>query len=306
MMHRYITYLEGVRNLSPATVKAYGKDLSMFENFMDENGIDAASFSIKDARNFVAFLKNRGLKETSINRILSSVRGFYNYLVRFGLCGDNPFEYMKGMSSRRRLPDLFSVEEAERLLSLPEAKGAGLRDRAIMHLFYSTGCRIAELAGMDILDVSLKQKTVLVRGKGRKERYVFLSPSSVSVIEEYLPYRQSLVLKNSTADSKALILNKRGRRITERGIRFVLEKYLSVLGSGKKVSPHSFRHSFATHMLDNGADLRMVQELLGHSSISTTQIYTHVGMERLKKVYMDAHPHGKPARKRYANESKEI
>ncbi len=306
MIHRYITYLEGVRNLSPATVKAYGKDLSLFEDFMNENGTDAASLGVKDARNFVAFLKNRGLKETSVNRILSSVRGFYGYLVRFGLCGDNPFEYMKGMSSRRRLPDLFSVEEAERLLSLPEARGAGLRDRAIMHLFYSTGCRIAELAGMDMLDVSLKQKTVLVRGKGRKERYVFLSPSTVSVIEEYLPYRQSLVLKNSAADSKALILNRRGGRITERGIRFVLEKYISVLGSGKKVSPHSFRHSFATHMLDNGADLRMVQELLGHSSISTTQIYTHVGMERLKKVYRDAHPHGKPVRERYANESKEI
>ncbi len=292
MTEKYLDYLAGVRNLSPATIKAYGEDLGLYEEFLEENGIGIFEAEIRDARNFVGFLKNRKLKESSINRAVSSVKGFYKYCLRFDISKKNPFGNIKSISASRKLPDLFSVEEVKKLLQMPDNSVFGLRDRMIIELFYSTGCRIAELVGMNLFDISLRGKSILVRGKGRKQRYVFLSDSTVDLLKNYLGARKRILKSDNTEDASALILNQRGKRITERGVRFILDKYLGKLKSGKHVSPHSFRHSFATHLLDNGADLRMVQELLGHSSISTTQIYTHIGMERLRKAYETAHPHG--------------
>ncbi len=292
MITEYLRYLESVRNLSPATVKAYGEDLDLYKKFLEEYGSGILEVRVRDARNFVGFLKERKLKESSINRALSSVKGFYKYCIRFDLAGKNPFETIKSVSRSRNLPDLFSVDEIKSLLSMPDGSVFGIRDRLIIELFYSTGCRIAELVGMNLFDISLKGKNILVRGKGKKERFVFLSDGTVNLLKQYLGVRKQMRKSDNTEDASALILNTRGNRITERGVRYILEKYLDRLGSGKHVSPHSFRHSFATHLLDNGADLRMVQELLGHSSISTTQIYTHIGLERLRKVYRTSHPHG--------------
>ncbi len=292
MTAEYLNYLSGVRNLSPATVKAYGEDLGLYEEFLDENGIGILEAGVRDARNFVGFLKSRKLKESSINRAVSSVKGFYKYCLRFDIAKKNPFENIKSISNSRKLPDLFSVEEIKKLLSMPDDSVFGLRDRLIIELFYSTGCRIAELVGMNLFDISIRSMSILVRGKGRKQRFVFLSEDTAKLLKRYLGVRKQILKSDNTEDASALILNRRGKRITERGVRFILDKYLERLKSGKHVSPHSFRHSFATHLLDNGADLRMVQELLGHSSISTTQIYTHIGMERLRKAYRTAHPHG--------------
>lgn len=293
MIPEYLKYLEGVRNLSQATVKAYREDLDLYEKFLEEYGTGLLDVQIRDARNFVGFLKDRKLKESSINRTLSSVKGFYKYCIRFNLAGRNPFENIKSISRSRKLPDLFSVEEIKSLLAMPDDSLLGIRDSLIIELFYSTGCRIAELVGINLFDISLKGKNILVRGKGKKERFVFLSEGTVILLKQYLGARKQMIKSDNTDDASALILNSRGKRITGRGVRFILEKYLDKLGSGKHVSPHSFRHSFATHLLDNGADLRMVQELLGHSSISTTQIYTHIGLERLRKVYRTSHPHGR-------------
>ena len=292
MTAEYLNYLSGVRNLSPATVKAYGEDLGLYEEFLDENGIGILEAEVRDARNFVGFLKSRKLKESSINRAVSSVKGFYKYCLRFDIAKKNPFENIKSISNSRKLPDLFSVEEIKKLLSMPDDSVFGLRDRLIIELFYSTGCRIAELVGMNLFDISIRSMSILVRGKGRKQRFVYLSEDTAKLLKRYLGVRKQILKSDNTEDASALILNRRGKRITERGVRFILDKYLERLKSGKHVSPHSFRHSFATHLLDNGADLRMVQELLGHSSISTTQIYTHIGMERLRKAYSTAHPHG--------------
>ena len=295
MIDKYLSYLSGVRNLSPATVKAYTKDLGLFSSYLDTNHLTFLDVDTRSARYFVAFLKERNLKDSSINRILSSVKGFYNFCIRFDEAVYSPFEHIRSLASSRSLPDVFSPEEMESLLSLPDGTPSGIRDKVIMELFYSTGCRIAELAGMNVLDVNLAKSSVLVRGKGRKDRYVFLADPTVTLLHRYLGIRQRMVKPFNVDAAGALILNHHGERITVRGIRFVLGKYLQCLPGGKKVSPHSFRHSFATHLLDNGADLRIVQELLGHSSISTTQIYTHVGIERLKTVYKNTHPHGKMA-----------
>ena len=295
MIDKYLSYLSGVRNLSPATVKAYTKDLGLFSSYLDTNHLTFLDVDTRSARYFVAFLKERNLKDSSINRILSSVKGFYNFCIRFDEAVYSPFEHIRSLASSRSLPDVFSPEEMESLLSLPDGTPSGIRDKVIMELFYSTGCRIAELAGMNVLDVNLAKSSVLVRGKGRKDRYVFLADPTVTLLHHYLGIRQRMVKPFNVDAAGALILNHHGERITVRGIRFVLGKYLQCLPGGKKVSPHSFRHSFATHLLDNGADLRIVQELLGHSSISTTQIYTHVGIERLKTVYKNTHPHGKMA-----------
>lgn len=293
MMREYLAYLEGVRNLSAATVKAYRKDLTLYEKFLEEEHLLFTEMDTGKARSFVALLKEKKLKESSINRILSSVKGFYNYCIRFDIYSYNPFEYIRTISNSRKLPDIFSTEEIKTLLSLPDTSVFGIRDKVIIELFYSTGCRIAELAEMNVLDINFSKGSILVRGKGRKERYVFLAGTTITLIKKYLFLRQSIIKPLNTDAAAALILNQHGERITVRGIRFILDKYIELLGSGKHVSPHSFRHSFATHLLDNGADLRIVQELLGHSSISTTQIYTHVGIERLKAVYKTAHPHGR-------------
>ncbi len=293
MMEQYLSYLTGVRNLSPATVKAYARDLALFRSYLDTNSITFREVTVRSARYFVAYLKERNLKDSSINRVLSSVKGLYNFGIRFGEISYSPFEHMRSLTASRLLPDVFSPEEMELLLSYPDNTFPGVRDKVIMELFYSTGCRIAELAGMNVLDVNLAKGSVLVRGKGRKERFVFLADTTVTLLKRYLSLRQKMAKPFDADAAAALVLNQHGDRMTVRGLRFVLEKYLQQLPGGKRLSPHSFRHSFATHLLDNGADLRIVQELLGHSSISTTQIYTHVGIERLKAVYRDTHPHGK-------------
>ncbi len=293
MMEQYLSYLTGVRNLSPATVKAYARDLALFRSYLDTNSITFREVTVRSARYFVAYLKERNLKDSSINRVLSSVKGLYNFGIRFGEISYSPFEHMRSLTASRLLPDVFSPEEMELLLSYPDNTFPGVRDKVIMELFYSTGCRIAELAGMNVLDVNLAKGSVLVRGKGRKERFVFLADTTVTLLKRCLSLRQKMAKPFDADAAAALVLNHHGERMTVRGLRFVLEKYLQQLPGGKRLSPHSFRHSFATHLLDNGADLRIVQELLGHSSISTTQIYTHVGIERLKAVYRDTHPHGK-------------
>lgn len=293
MREKYFAYLSGIRNLSSATVTAYRKDLELLQSFLNDEKQTFDRVTGKSARLFIGYLKDRDLKETSINRILSAVKGFYNFCVRFEKMEYNPFENIRSIHSSGRLPDVFSAEEIKDLLSFPDSSPAGIRDKVIIEIFYSSGCRIAEMAGMNILDINLNKGSILVRGKGRKERYVFLAEITVLLLKQYLRLRQTLVKPLNIDAQAALILNHHGERMTVRGIRFVLEKYLRKLPGGKNVSPHSFRHSFATHLLDNGADLRIVQELLGHSSISTTQIYTHVGIERLRKVYRNAHPHGK-------------
>jgi integrase/recombinase XerC len=179
------------------------------------------------------------------------------------------------------------------MLKMTDNTFTGIRDRMILELLYSTGCRVSELTGMKVEDLDLKKRMVLVHGKGNKSRWVFLTKGASGNISTYLPLRKKYVNSSVSQGINNLILNRNGNGISARGIRYIIDKYIRAIGAGKHVSPHTFRHTFATHLLNNGAGIRAVQEMLGHSSISTTQIYTHVGIDRLKDVYREAHPHGR-------------
>lgn len=253
---------------------------------------------LADARAFVSRLASEGLSSRSVNRIVSGVRGYYRYRERFGLAEANPFADIRSLRTEKRLPSFLFEDEMARLLEMPvkrvarEGDGAFrcLRDRAALELLYSTGCRISELVSLNLTDVNLKDRSARVMGKGSKERTVFIGREALAVLREYI-LRRPHHAAGDPDSARALFMNHKGRRLTDRGVRFILGSYLAAAGLGKRVTPHTFRHSFATHLLNRGADIRAVQELLGHASLSTTQVYTHVGLERLKRVYRRAHPH---------------
>jgi integrase/recombinase XerC len=232
------------------------------------------------------------MAKSSLNRMISTLRGFYDYFLKKEELELNPFSEVKNFKLPKRLPKFLFEEEMENLLALPGEGFSGQRDRLILQMFYSTGCRAAELVGMNIADINLEAGRVMVLGKGRKRRPVFLSGQAKKALKDYLPIRESRILVQKGDVQRALFLSERGERLTTSGISYIIGGYWKRLGIGKKITPHMFRHSFATHLLNKGLDIRVVQELLGHSNLSTTQIYTHVGLENLRKVYEQAHPHG--------------
>jgi tyrosine recombinase XerC len=305
MREAYLGYLSAVRKLSPHTLDSYGKDLSKYEAYLKERAVAPEDASVADARGFVAWLTREGLSPRSVNRMVSGVRGWYRFLERRNQVASNPFTEIRSLRTEKRLPSFLFEEEMARLVEMPSREPCPdgemfwkLRDRAVLETLYSTGCRISELVSLDLVDVDLKNHTARVMGKGSKERNVFLGATAVESLRAYLTLRpfHARPLNSGPAvgpadSSRAIFINQRGDRITERGVRFILGEYLARANLGKRVTPHTFRHSFATHLLDRGADIRAVQELLGHASLSTTQVYTHVGMEKLKKVYRRAHPH---------------
>jgi len=311
----YLAYLAAVRNLSPHTRESYGKDLEKYETFLAERSVAPESAGVADARGFVAWLTQEGLSPRSVNRMVSGVRGWYRFMERRGRISANPFAEIHSLRTEKRLPSFLFEDEMARLVEMPSREPCPdreefwkMRDRAVLETLYSTGCRISELVSLDLADIDLKNRTARVTGKGAKERNVFLGDSAVDALRAYLALRpfharpapagENVRTTAPTADAwttarGAVFINQRGARITDRGVRFILGEYLARAKLGKRVTPHTFRHSFATHLLDRGADIRAVQELLGHASLSTTQVYAHVGLEKLKKVYRRAHPHAR-------------
>ena len=294
----YLTYLGAVRNLSPHTLESYGKDLEKYRLFLLERGVTAEQAGIAEARGFVSWLSREGLSPRSVNRMIPGVRGWYRYMESRNQVASNPFAEIRSLRTEKPLPSFLFEDEMARLVEMPthEPSADGdyfwkLRDRAVLESLYSTGCRISELVALNLSDVDLKNRTATVMGKGRKERNVFLGDAAVQALREYMSLRRFHAKVPEGDAVRALFINQRCGRITDRGVRFILSEYLARANLGKKVTPHTFRHSFATHLLDRGADIRAVQELLGHASLSTTQVYTHVGLEKLKKVYRRAHPH---------------
>ena len=300
MPEEYLSYLRSVRNLSPHTLESYAKDLQKYVTYLEARGVAPRKARLTEARGFVGRLSADGLSARSVNRIISGVRGWYRYMERRGEIHANPFAEIRSLRTEKRLPSFLFEEEMARLIELPSQASCQeedsfwkLRDRAVLETLYSTGCRISELVSLNVGDLDLKNSSARVLGKGSRERNVFLGDTAVSVLRAYLACRPVHVPKTAPSPDavRAVFLNQRGGRITDRGVRFILGEYLARANLGKRVTPHTFRHSFATHLLDRGADIRAVQELLGHASLSTTQVYTHVGLERLKKVYRRAHPH---------------
>ncbi len=289
----YLEYLRSVRHVSANTVRAYGRDLAEFRGFLASRAVSELDVDAAGARGFVGYLAGRPLSPRSVNRTLSCLRGYYRYLRKLGRVTVNPFRSLRSLKVRHRLPAVLFEQEVRQLLDSEPQEFWQIRDRLIVELLYSTGCRVSELVSMNLTDLNLKEGTVRVLGKGAKERQVFIGAQAREVLKRYLAGRRLLARSAGGREEGALLVNRRGGRLTARGVQFLLARVLREASLSRPASPHTLRHSFATHILDRGADIRVVQELLGHSSLSTTQVYTHVGMERLKEVYRRAHPHGR-------------
>jgi len=241
-------------------------------------------------RDYLAYLAEQGIAKASIARKLSAIRSFYRYLVREGILTKNPLEQAASPKLDRRLPSFLTVEETIRLLKAPDlTTPQGQRDRAIIELFYAAGLRVSELVNLNLEQVNIDTREIRVWGKGSKERMVLMGEPAARALTYYIGQGR-LRLQGEKGDRGALFLNNRGRRLTERMVQKILSKYARLAGINKRVYPHLLRHTFATHLLDGGADLRVVQELLGHANLATTQIYTHVTQSRARKVYLSAHP----------------
>jgi integrase/recombinase XerC len=241
-------------------------------------------------RRFLAVLRDRSYSKSSVARKLATLRSFYKYLVKNGHLATNPLAAIRTPKQERRLPKFLDVEQIQRLLDAPSERTLlGARDKAMLETLYSTGMRVSELVGLNLADVDFFGEVVRVSGKGRKQRLSPLGPQALRSLQIFLAKRQGDARRGGF-DPLALFINKHGKRLSTRSVRRKLDKYLDQVGLSRDISPHTLRHSFATHMLNNGADLRAVQELLGHQSLSTTQIYTHLTTNRLKEVYDAAHP----------------
>lgn len=278
------------KNLSEKTVKAYSDDVKDFLNYCNDFTIILEDITLLTVRKYLAFLYSRRLSRNSISRKMSALRSFFTYLVNKGILEHSPILRLSLPKTEKRLPNFLYGEEVVAVLDSPDMqKTCGVRDRAIMEVLYSSGIRVSELVGLNFEDISWSQKSLKVLGKRNKERIVLLSDLATYYLELYIN-KGRVKLNNSNNETKALFLNNRGDRLTDRSIRNIVKKYIKLAAINKDASPHTFRHSFATHMLDNGADLRSVQELLGHVELSTTQIYTHFTKSRVKQVYDKAHP----------------
>jgi integrase/recombinase XerC len=291
----YLTHLEKERDVSPHTVKAYTRDLEAFTDFCNRHYGEWGWTTVDrlGLRGFLGELQRRGLSKRSAARALSAVRSLYRYLQEHHGVPNNVVRAAKVPKLDKRLPTYLDRSQTQSLFDWAESRAGGdelgpTRDLAILELFYSTGIRLSELNGMNVEDLDLLSDQVKVRGKGRKERIVPVGSRAVLALRRYLNLRESLVARIG-GDRRAVFLSRRAKRLAPRGIQRIVHGMFDAIG-GDGLRVHSLRHTFATHMLDAGADLRAVQELLGHASLSTTQIYTHTSVERLKKVYNQAHP----------------
>lgn len=287
----YLAYLAGVRSLSPRTAEGYRRDLELFDAFLDGDPLAA---DVSDVRLFVADLGSRGYAPASVNRALASVRGFYRYAEHFGLCDANPAAAVRNLRQPVRVPAFLYAEEADGLCAEPARTSAPwpARDEALLSALYSSGCRVSELAALTLSDLARDLSSAIVRGKGGKERRVFFAAAARAALSAWLAERSSALARRQGRPPRrdALFLSRRGDPLSVRGIQYLVDRHSRA--TGKPVSPHALRHSFATTLVSRGADVRVVQELLGHSSISTTQRYTHVSEEGLRRTYHQAHPHG--------------
>lgn len=301
-IEEFLSYQQGVRCLSANTLAGYGNDLGKLVAFLDgQRPLD--SITKEDLRYCMGELTMQGSAASSVNRFVAAVRSLFAYCRRFDYIQKDPALEIHTVKQPKQLPKFMTASEVQELCTAPEKNSLlwEARDKALFQMFYSSGCRVAEMAGLTLEDFSQDFSSAMVRGKGGKDRRVFFTPTASTALKEYLPQRQQKLLRfgndGASQPVRALFLNNHGGALTTRGIRYILSRYSGVEGTNNPVSPHAFRHTFATALLSNGADVRMVQEMLGHSSISTTQRYTHITTAQLVKTYNQAHPHGSTDRK---------
>jgi integrase/recombinase XerC len=297
----FLRHLAVEKHASELTVKSYREDLTQARDFLrTQLGGDAAPGGVttRHLRAFMVWLHDQGYAKTTVARRLAAVRSWFRFLCRRGMLTANPAEGLRGPRQDKKLPHFLAEDALARLLATPTGNTLlGRRDRAILEALYSGGLRVSELTGINLSDLDSAEGLATVRGKGKKERLVFFGAQALEALTAWIAAREVLLAKlhkQPTGKHKdAVFLNKNGTRLTPRSVGRLLAKYLAVAGLGAAASPHSLRHSFATHLLDHGADIRCVQELLGHRSLATTQIYTHVTTGRLKDSYQKAHPRAK-------------
>ena len=310
LIARFVSYIEVERNFSPHTVRSYVADLEQFCRFLAADGsaglpeasnlpapeqLDVAALPDRiravtpmGVRAYLAMLRNTDYSKSTVARKLATLRSFYKFLVRQGEMESSPVAVIRTPRQDKRLPTCLDVEQVDKLLTVPDTRSfLGARDRAILETIYSAGLRVSEVVGLDLDDLDEFGEAVRIRGKGRKERLAPLGGKAIEAIAEYLKFQNQHFGRNRQGP---VFVNRSGQRLTDRSVRRMIEKYALSAGITLHVSPHALRHSFATHMLNAGADLRSVQEMLGHRSLSTTQIYTHLTTRRLKQVYDRAHP----------------
>lgn len=295
-IEEFINFIRVERQYSNHSITAYAKDLSELAIYIDEeklgSNIKVVDFYV--LRGFITTLYDKELSKSSIERKISTLKSFFKFLYRRGIIADNPARMLKFPKKEKYLPNVFNVDDIFTLLDLPDkSTPMGMRDALILELLYGTGVRVSELVGLDRNAVDLNGMRILVRGKGKKERIVPLAPELISLIKDYYKVMYDIVSEGRVVESDALIINRLGSRMTDRTIRRIVETYLKKAGLPLDYSPHSFRHTFATHLLEGGADLRSIQELLGHESLATTQKYTHSDLASLLKVYDETHPMAK-------------
>lgn len=288
----FLRHLALEKNSSENTVKSYREDLvqaiEFFHSKLDSGRVELSRLTTRLFRAYLSWLSEQGYARTTIARRLAAVRTWCRFLCRQGLMANNPATGLRGPRQDKKLPHFLTKDDLLKLLEAPPSgEPLGLRDRALLEVLYSGGLRVGELVGLDLPDLDLDSGLATVRGKGRKERLALLGPQAVDAVLTWSPVRQALWKPRA---KEALFLNKNGTRLTTRSVGRLLEKYLAQAGLDPRTSPHTLRHSFATHLLDAGADIRSVQELLGHRNLSTTQIYTHVTTQRLRDSYHKAHP----------------
>jgi integrase/recombinase XerC len=283
----FLRHLALERNLSPYTLRNYRSDLGQFLSFLRRQGLEVAEVTRQDFRLYLSLLHQRATAPASIARKVSTVRTFYRFLVREGLLAANPLEQVRGPRRPRRLPSYLTYQHVAALMEAAAGDSPqALRDRALLELVYAAGVRLSEAVGLDVDDLNLEEATARVLGKGSRERIVLLGAPAVEALRRYLAQGRPQLARD--ARQRALFLNRDGGRLSGRWVQELVKKYAQRAGIDKRVWPHLLRHSFATHLLDGGADLRVVQELLGHATPTSTQVYLHVTQERQRQRYLEA------------------
>ena len=284
-IEKFSNYIDIEKNYSPHTLRSYKSDLEELALFLDDK--DPKEVTHLDLRRFLALLKQKNCAKRTVVRKLGAIRSFFRFLSKEKYIHNNPATSVFTPKLDKRLPEFLDEAKTASLVTAPDVSTPlGMRDRAILEVLYSSGIRVSELVGIDVDDVDLISGSIKVKGKGKKERIALLGSEAQNALRRYLDEKAL----GNTRDKKAVFLNKLGTRLTDRSVRRIIDKYVKKCSIEQNISPHSIRHSFATHLLNNGADLRSVQELLGHKNLSTTQIYTHLGSKRIKEIYFKAHP----------------
>ena len=297
-LDRFLNFLRYEKSASPYTIKNYGSEIQEFLDFAAGEGVaDWEGITVPFIRRYLLWLSSRKLAQASVARRLSELRSFGQYLVRNGELARNPFHLVSLPRLPERLPKYLEYNEVLAMLQVPDtSKAAGLRDRAILEVMYASGVRVSEVVGLNLGDYERDEARIRAWGKGSKERIAFLGGPAIAALEAYLAYgRPELFASSGRASAtNALFLNRFGGRLSTRSVDTLVRAAAAAAGIGRRITPHVLRHTFATHLLNGGADLRFIQEMLGHANISTTQVYTHVSQERIREVYLRAHPRSQP------------